>query len=276
MGSCAVALVFGQAVARETLVHAGHERVPPCLGKDRGCGDGRHKTVALHIGMLPEERLSDKGQGAAIQFFLGQAVSSCQSGQQAGLDVLRDGLVAVHKHKFGQKAQHLAQSALFCQSGQIGPFRSLCEEALRVFGLSPAPAGQGQQGLCHGFEGGLQDVDFVNAGRPDDAKAPGQGLIPDKGCELLAPGRGELLGIIEAGDGQAFGQGHGTGHDRACQTASSHFVHAGHTRAEPGKGGGRVCRAQSWQQGSSPGLTAPCLCHVFRAPGTRMVFRKRA
>ena len=82
-------------------------------------------------------------------------------------------------------------------------------------------------GAVHGQERGVEDVDFVDFLRRDDAHGPRQGLPLDDLAQSVSLVLGQLLGVVQQFVAEILRQDDGGGIDGARQTAATGLVAPG-------------------------------------------------
>ena len=86
---------------------------------------------------------------------------------------------------------------------------------------------EGIDGLPHGLECRLKDIDRIDDLLLDNAEPDGHGFCPDSPVEDFPPACAEPLGIIDPGDGTGRRKDDGGGNHRAGETPASGFIHTG-------------------------------------------------
>jgi hypothetical protein len=86
---------------------------------------------------------------------------------------------------------------------------------------------EGINGLPHGLECRLKDIDRIDDLLLDHAEPDGQGFCPDSPVKSFPPARAEPLGIIDPGDDTGCRKDDGSGNHRAGETPAPGFIDTG-------------------------------------------------
>ena len=118
------------------------------------------------------------------------------------------------------------------RAGQAG------RQAVAVDARAVGGRRQARQRAAHAGERGLQDVQGVDFVGFHEFDPPCQRAFDDQRIQRLAPGFGELLGVVQAVDRAVRIEDHRRHRHRAGQRAAAGFVHAGDAQRPHARDGG--------------------------------------